>query len=118
MLEIVGNTNIDFMGKRKIALFISGFLVILGLLAIIQIARGAANLGIDFSGGTAVQLKFENPTYGSSCDKPTLPTALSRPTRASLMAAAKLGTTSSINLGKSYSTECANGPTTVNPYDR
>ncbi len=51
MLEIVGNTNIDFMGKRKIALFISGFLVVLGLLAIIQIARGAANLGIDFSGG-------------------------------------------------------------------
>jgi len=61
MLEIVGNTNIDFMGKRKIALFISGFLVVLGLLASIQIARGAANLGIDFSGGTAVQLKFENP---------------------------------------------------------
>ena len=56
MLEIVGRTNIDFMGKWKIALVISGFLVVLGLLAIIQIARGAANLGIDFAGVTAVQL--------------------------------------------------------------
>lgn len=61
MLEIVGKTNIDFMGKRKIAFAVSGFLALLGLVAVIQIARGAANLGIDFAGGTAVQLKFEQP---------------------------------------------------------
>lgn len=61
MLELVGKTNIDFMGKRQMALFISGFLVVLGLIASIQIARGSANLGIDFAGGTAVQLKFDNP---------------------------------------------------------
>jgi preprotein translocase subunit SecF len=35
--------------------------VLLGLIALVQIARGAANLGIDFAGGTAVQLKFEQP---------------------------------------------------------
>jgi preprotein translocase subunit SecF len=29
--------------------------------AIVQISRGAANLGIDFAGGTAVQLKFDQP---------------------------------------------------------
>jgi preprotein translocase subunit SecF len=34
---------------------------VLGLLAMIQIGRGEANLGIDFAGGTAVQLKFEQP---------------------------------------------------------
>jgi len=28
---------------------------------VIQIARGSANLGIDFAGGTAVQLKFDQP---------------------------------------------------------
>ena len=56
MLEIVGKTNIDFMGKRKVALVISGFLLVLGLFTIVQIVRGAANLGIHFSGGTAVQL--------------------------------------------------------------
>jgi len=61
MLEIVGKTDIDFMGKRKVALIISGVLVALGLLTLLQIGRGAANVGIDFAGGTAVQLKFENP---------------------------------------------------------
>ncbi|HSA86943.1 MAG TPA: protein translocase subunit SecF, partial [Nitrospira sp.] len=34
-------------------------MVLLGVIALVQIARGAANLGIDFAGGTAVQLKFE-----------------------------------------------------------
>jgi len=40
---------------------VSGFFVLLGLIALFQIWRGAANLGIDFAGGTAVQLKFERP---------------------------------------------------------
>lgn len=61
MLEILGKTNIDFMGKRTIAFAFSGLMVLLGLIALVQIARGAANLGIDFAGGTAVQLKFEQP---------------------------------------------------------
>ena len=59
MLEILGKTNFDFMGKRKIAFIFSGIMVLFGLIAVVQIARGAANLGIDFSGGTAVQLKFD-----------------------------------------------------------
>jgi preprotein translocase subunit SecF len=61
MLEILGKTNIDFMGKRKFSYLFSGIMVLLGLIALVQIARGAANLGIDFAGGTAVQLKFEQP---------------------------------------------------------
>ncbi len=61
MLEILGKTNIDFMGKRTIAFTFSGVMVLMGLIAVVQIARGAANLGIDFAGGTAVQLKFEQP---------------------------------------------------------
>jgi preprotein translocase subunit SecF len=47
------------MGKRRIAFALSIFLALLGLVALIQIARGQANLGIDFAGGTAVQLRFE-----------------------------------------------------------
>ena len=60
MLEIIGKTNIDFMGKRRVAFGVSGLLVLLGLIALVQIGTGSANLGIDFAGGTAVQLKFEN----------------------------------------------------------
>jgi len=60
MIEIIKKTKIDFMGKQKIALAISGILVIIGMIAIIQIARGTANLGIDFAGGTSVQIKFNN----------------------------------------------------------
>ncbi|RMG71820.1 MAG: protein translocase subunit SecF, partial [Nitrospirae bacterium] len=61
MIEIVKKTNIDFMGFRKIAFIISGILVVLGIIGIIQVANGRANLGIDFAGGTAVMLKFEKP---------------------------------------------------------
>lgn len=61
MLELIKNTNIDFMGKRVIAFVISGILSVLGIFAIVQVATGRANLGIDFAGGTAIQLKFEKP---------------------------------------------------------
>lgn len=61
MLEILGKTNIDFMGKRKFTFLFSGVMVLLGLIALVQIGWGSANLGIDFAGGTAVQLKFEQP---------------------------------------------------------
>jgi len=61
MIEIVGKTNIDFMGKRRLAAICSGVFIFLGLLTLVQIGRGAANLGIDFAGGTAVQLKFDQP---------------------------------------------------------
>jgi preprotein translocase subunit SecF len=61
MFEILGKTNIDFIGKRNYAFIFSGILVALGLMTVVQIGRGQANLGIDFAGGTAVQLKFEQP---------------------------------------------------------
>lgn len=61
MLEILGKTNIDFMAMRKMSFAFSGIMVLLGLVAVVQISRGAANLGIDFAGGTAVQLKFDQP---------------------------------------------------------
>lgn len=59
MLELIKNTKIDFLGKRKFAFIFSGILSIIGIVAIVQIANGRANLGIDFAGGTAIQLKFE-----------------------------------------------------------
>ncbi len=61
MIEILRNTNIDFMGKKYYAFAFSGLLFILGIIAVVQIVTGTANLGIDFTGGTAVQIKFERP---------------------------------------------------------
>lgn len=61
MLEIIGKTNIDFLGVRRVTFALSGTLVLVGLVALVQIGRGAANLSIDFSGGASVQVKFDKP---------------------------------------------------------
>ena len=58
MIEILGKTNINFVGWRAYAFVGSGLLMLVGLIALVQIARGHANLGIDFAGGTSVQLKL------------------------------------------------------------
>ena len=60
-IEILGKTNIDFIGKRKYAFLLFAVLVSMGIFSLIQMWRGQANLGIDFAGGTSVQLKFEKP---------------------------------------------------------
>jgi len=61
MIELIKKPNIDFMGKRFYAFAFSGLLVLLGLVALVQIWRGHANLGVDFAGGTAVQMRFAQP---------------------------------------------------------
>jgi preprotein translocase subunit SecF len=61
IVEILGKTKIDFIGKRRIAYAISTVLVLVGIVALIQISRGAANMGIDFAGGTSIQVKFDRP---------------------------------------------------------
>ncbi|MCX7914234.1 MAG: protein translocase subunit SecF [Thermodesulfovibrionales bacterium] len=58
MMELLKNTKIDFMSKRKYTFVISGVLVLLGLFALVQTILGNANMGIDFVGGTAIQVKF------------------------------------------------------------
>ena len=67
MLEILGKTNIDFMGKRKYAFAFSGFMVLLGLVALVQIGRGAANLGIDFAGARPCSSSLINPFISMKC---------------------------------------------------
>ncbi len=61
MFELLGKTNIDFIGMRKRAFAVSVLLSLLGLVTVVQIVRGHANTGIDFAGGTAVQLQFQSP---------------------------------------------------------
>lgn len=58
---MLGNTKIDFLGARKVTFVISAILAIVGLVAAIAIPTGLARLGIDFSGGVAIQFRFEKP---------------------------------------------------------
>ena len=60
-LKIIGKTNFDFMRLRKIAFTLSGALIVLGSIALVQIVRGQANIGVDFSGGSLLQYKTEQP---------------------------------------------------------
>jgi preprotein translocase subunit SecF len=58
MLQILRKTNINFMGWKNISFTVSALFIALGLVALVQVGRGKANLGIDFVGGTTVQLSF------------------------------------------------------------
>jgi SecD/SecF fusion protein len=60
-LQLIKKTNLDFIGLRSFAFILSGILVTLGLAGFIQVVRGAANLGVDFSGGTMVQYRADKP---------------------------------------------------------
>jgi len=48
--------NIDFVGKMKYAMAFSAILIILGIGSVIF--HGGFNLGIDFAGGSIIQVKF------------------------------------------------------------
>ncbi|MCH8928056.1 MAG: protein translocase subunit SecF [Candidatus Marinimicrobia bacterium] len=58
-MELFRDTKIDFIGKRKIGMKFSLTLIIVGILSLI--VHGGPRLGIDFLGGTLVQMKFEEP---------------------------------------------------------
>lgn len=58
-VEIIKNTNIDFIGFRKKMLVLSLMFVLLGVVGFVMIAIGKANLSVDFTGGTQLQVKFD-----------------------------------------------------------
>ena len=60
MLELVpSGLQIDFIGKAKIWISISVVVILIGIASIVW--RGGVNQGIDFSGGTLLQLRFGQP---------------------------------------------------------
>jgi len=60
MFEIIKpGTKIDFMGRRRIGFLFSGAVMLIGIISLIL--HGGPNYGIDFAGGTLVQVKFSQP---------------------------------------------------------
>jgi preprotein translocase subunit SecF len=57
MRLIKHKTSIDFIGKRRPAIFLSS---VLNLAIIVGIATVGFNYGVDFAGGTVVELKFDH----------------------------------------------------------
>jgi len=60
MQLIKPDINIDFVGKRKLALIFSVVLILAGLVSLV--AKGGPDYGLDFAGGTLVQIQFAETT--------------------------------------------------------
>ncbi|HBE87744.1 MAG TPA: protein translocase subunit SecF [Elusimicrobia bacterium] len=58
MIKLIGKTNIDFIAKRFAFFGISGAIILAG---IISLSVKGLNLGLDFTGGTLLQVAFEQP---------------------------------------------------------
>ena len=56
MFEIFHNPNFDFLGKKMIFLGVSTLLIVSGMFSVWQ--HGGLRLGIDFKGGTHIDVKF------------------------------------------------------------
>ena len=48
--------NVDFIGKRRLFMIVSAIAILVGLASLM--VRGGLNYGIDFAGGTMVQVRF------------------------------------------------------------
>lgn len=57
-VEIVKKTNINFIGLRNKSFVLSAILVMLGVVAFVMVWLGKANLSVDFTGGTQLQIGF------------------------------------------------------------
>jgi preprotein translocase subunit SecF len=66
-MQIFHNANYDFIRWRWHALVLSSAIIIGGFG--LSLARGGVPLGIDFSGGTLVVLKFEQPVHEDAVRK-------------------------------------------------
>jgi preprotein translocase subunit SecF len=66
--------NLDFIGKRKIALIFSALLILVGLVSLV--VKGGPSYGIDFAGGTLVQIKFVEATDPARIKEALVPLTL------------------------------------------
>jgi len=57
MIELFRDIKVDWLGKRKLFLAISGLVMLLGLVSLV--AKRGFLYGVDFKGGTIVQVRFK-----------------------------------------------------------
>jgi len=57
MIELFHGSKIDWLGKRKLFLAISGSLMLLGLISLV--VKHGFEYGVDFKGGTRAQIRFQ-----------------------------------------------------------
>jgi preprotein translocase subunit SecF len=57
MIELFKDIKVDWLGKRKLFLAISGSLMLLGLISLV--VKGSFKYGVDFKGGTIVTVRFK-----------------------------------------------------------
>jgi len=58
MIELFKGIKVDWLGKRKIFLAISGSIMLLGLISLVT--KKGFEYGVDFKGGTKIQVRFKD----------------------------------------------------------
>ena len=59
MIELFKQPNIDWMGKAKYFYALSGLLLLIGIISVVS--QGGIRYGLDFKGGTNVDVRFAQP---------------------------------------------------------
>jgi preprotein translocase subunit SecF len=57
MIQLFGNPNYNFIGRRRWAYLASALFILIGLVSLVS--KGGLRYDIDFAGGTLVQVRFE-----------------------------------------------------------
>ena len=68
-MELLKNTEIDFLGKRYVGFMLSIVLILVGIISLIL--NGGPRLGIDFSGGVKIRAQFDQVTHDQLREKLT-----------------------------------------------
>ncbi len=74
MQLIKPDINVDFVGKRNMAFVLSIVLILIGIGSLI--VKGGPNYGVDFAGGTLVQIRFEQNTTAAEIKDALIPNVL------------------------------------------
>ena len=57
-MQLIKETKIDFLSKRRIALIASGLVILIGMITMVM--KGGPDYSIDFLGGTEIHVRFPN----------------------------------------------------------